>query len=194
MLIGDGLGAIVADGAGGMPGGEVAAQTVAETARAWLGVERRLPTAPEWAEWLTALDRRMAETPFMGQAAVVGVSVSSEGISGASVGDCQALLIGMDGTLDLTERQHRKPLIGSGVCVAVAFARPWRGGRLIVGSDGLMRFASDGALRTAASDPDVVAAAARLAESVRLPNGEVWDDAAGLVCRWDDAGQMRGSR
>ncbi|MBM3496905.1 MAG: hypothetical protein FJX72_21680, partial [Armatimonadetes bacterium] len=135
-----GLVLILADGAGGMAGGRMAAQAVADRARAWVEGRACLPDAVSWANWLRTLDGFMADEPFMGQTTAVCVSVSPETVAGACVGDSEAWLVGSGRCTDLTAERKRKPLLGNGQAVPVAFGAPLRDECVVVGSDGLCRF------------------------------------------------------
>lgn len=177
-----GLAIVLADGAGGMGGGGFAAEAAVE------GLLR----VDDWASWpdsgglaaashLDALDRRLALDAHGGQCAVVAVGFFGGHEVGASVGDSGAWCGGSEGPTDLTRAQHRKPLLGSGGAVAVAFASVPTGRRLLIASDGLFRYAPHDALWTVATGGSVDEAAARLVELVRLPRGSLRDDVSIVV-------------
>jgi serine/threonine protein phosphatase PrpC len=125
----------------------------------------------------------MADEPFMGQTTAVCISVSPETVSGACVGDSEAWLVGSGQHTDLTAAKKRKPLLGSGHAVPVAFGAPFRDECVLVGSDGLCRFVKPDAVVAAAREANLDEAARDLVESVRLPSGELWDDATVVLCR-----------
>ena len=56
-----------------------------------------------------------------GESTVVVVDVRADSICGASVGDSQAWIVNGADITDLTARQHRKPLLGSGEAEPVGF-------------------------------------------------------------------------
>jgi serine/threonine protein phosphatase PrpC len=97
---------VLADGAGGTSGGAAAADAV---------VARASVSSPDCASdcvhVLETVDRALAE---LGQTTAILVVVSDGRVFGASVGDSAAWLLDCSGTLDLTENQNRKPLLGSG--------------------------------------------------------------------------------
>jgi serine/threonine protein phosphatase PrpC len=180
---GEGLALILADGAGGVSGGARAAGMVVEETQAWLAGLHCLPDPNAWSRWLVRLDERLLEDPLAGDSTAIGVSLTGSEIAGASVGDSEAWLIGVAEITVLTRHQRRKPMLGGGEAVPVPFACAAEAGCLIVGSDGLFRFAREEAIRRAAADADVDRAARELVESARLPSGELWDDATAIVCR-----------
>jgi len=156
----EGTALILSDGAGGVVGGEQAADLVIQQTRAWLAVLGRLPDAEEWARWLVRLDERLLAEPLAGDATAVCVSLAGSEIAGASVGDSEAWLVCGSDSIVLTRHQHRKPLLGGGEAVPVPFSSSCAvAGCLIIGSDGLFRFVKEEAILRAAADRDVERAA-----------------------------------
>lgn len=164
----------LADGAGGTAGGERAANAVIDAVAA--------AQVDDWTAVLTELELD-PDRLGPGQTTAVVVTVTRDGIRGASAGDSGAWVIRGDEIEDLTRAQHRKPLIGDH-SIAIPFqAGPLAGGTLLVASDGLLRFARPEAIARVVSGPDLAAAARALVELVRLPSGEVPDDVAIVLCR-----------
>src|SRR5204862_483704 len=83
----------------------------------------------------------------------------------------------------LSQRQQRKPLLGSGGALPVPFEAEFAGGTLLIASDGLFNYAAADRIQGALSEPDLRLVASRLVELVRLPSGALWDDIAVMVCR-----------
>lgn len=164
----------LADGAGGAAGGERAASAVIDAVAA--------AQTDDWVAVLTELELD-PDRLGPGQTTAVVVTVTRDGIRGASVGDSGAWVI-RDGRIeDLTQGQHRKPLIGDH-SVAIPFhGAPLAGATLLVASDGLLRHAPPEEIERVASGPDLAAAARQLVELVRLPSGEIPDDVALVLCR-----------
>jgi len=115
-----------------------------------------------------------------GETTAIVIVLSAKGITGTSVGDSEAWLVGPSGIDDLTASQHRRRL-GSGAAVPAAFFRSPLDTVLVAGTDGLFKYAS----------PDAIAVAARagsaqsLAALARLPSGRYPDDVAvALVHPW----------
>jgi serine/threonine protein phosphatase PrpC len=172
----DGLVVVLADGAGGTGNGAAAAEAIVEA------VGAATSAAHDWSGLLDGLDAD-AQRLGNGQSTAVIISVRGGVLSGASVGDSGSWLLRGTDVVDLTEGQQRKPLVGSG-CV------PWPiaptgldGGTLLVASDGLLRYSKRTDIVRLASGADLQAAARALIDVVRLPNGELQDDVAVVLCR-----------
>ena len=165
----------LADGAGGTAGGERAAAAVVDAVAAAAQVD-------DWAAVLTELELD-PDRLGPGQTTAVVVTVTREGLRGASAGDSGAWVIRGDRIEDLTQGQHRKPLIGDHSIAIPFHGGPLGDATLLVASDGLFRFASAEAIARVARGPDLAAAARELVRLVRLPSGEVPDDVAVVLCR-----------
>jgi len=176
LAAGDRVAVALADGAGGMASGHLAAEDVVGS----LGIE----AVASWittggataAAGLHALDRRLARSRHGGQCTAVLLGMGGGRLAGASVGDSSAWCSDRGSMLDLTRAQHRKPLVGSGRAAAVAFSAAFEGGRVLVASDGLFHYASADEIWAAATTGTVAQAAARLVELLRLPGRALWDD------------------
>lgn len=165
----------LADGAGGTGNGSVAAQAIVDAIdTASAGVD--------WAALLADLDQD-AKRLGGGQSTAVILSVSSSGISGASVGDSGAWLISGSDILDVTEGQARKPLVGDGCHPFRVSAQPLGDGTLLVASDGLLRYAKRRDIVRVATGVDLVVAARGLVDLIRLPAGGLQDDVSIVLCR-----------
>jgi len=181
--VGGDLVIVLADGAGGTGGGELAAQAIVDDAT------RHARDLPSWGDVLAALDQVPARLRH-GQATAVVMTLSSTGIEGASVGDSGAWLIRGDAIEDLTAGQHRKPLVGSGASPVAFRAGPLGDATLLVASDGLLRYAKPRDIARVLGETDLDAAPARLIDLVRLTSGALPDDVSVVVCR-DAAGKPR---
>lgn len=169
--VGDGLVAALADGVGGMSGGEEAARWVVGQ---WLNEPGSAVDA------LMSYDDRLSRQRHGGQSTAILLRVGPAGIEGASVGDSCAWLRAESGEwLELTEHQRRKPYLGSAEAVPVGFTRilPTRG-RLLVASDGLWRHANMDKVFALTS-------ANAMLELPRLPlSKEFHDDVSILLVDW----------
>ena len=175
-----GLLVVVADGAGGTGGGAQAAQAVCDAAVA--AVRKQNTEGGSWSARLTEMDLALVKAGHGGLSTAVVAEVLDGQVVGASVGDSCAWLVSLGEVSDLTERQVRKPLLGSGSAEPVAFGPVPLRGRLLVGTDGLFKYASRSRLAslTAEGSPEVAAAA--LVEAVRLKSGQFQDDVGVVVC------------
>lgn len=160
--------AIVCDGAGNGGHGALAAElAIAELRRAWQA------GFVDWVRALLAVDQLLKTQAQGGETTCVAVVISDDGLCrGASVGDSGALMISRSGPVrDLTAHQDRSRL-GSGRAHPKMFRTPLIG-RLILATDGLLKYISP---------TDIRACAARgvdaLIESVRLKSGALQDDVA----------------
>jgi serine/threonine protein phosphatase PrpC len=167
---------VVADGAGGTGNGGGAAQAVVDAVRA------AAAGAPSWEEVLERCDEDHGALGG-GQTTAVVVEIRGEHVHGASVGDSGAWIVGGASTRDLTCRQERKPLIGDGGVPAYLRGELRARETLLVASDGLLRFSSRADIARIAMGQDVAAAARALVALVRLPDGELQDDVAVVLCR-----------
>lgn len=102
--------AIVADGAGGSGSGAAAAELTCSLAAKRFRTGDTA-TADDWARCLYAIDQALVRAG--GQCTAVIAEISAGRVFGASVGDSGAWMFTGKATLDLTENQHRKPLLGS---------------------------------------------------------------------------------
>ena len=161
----------VADGAGGTGNGAAAAERL-------IAALTKLATGAASTDWfgaLCAIDDELSASG--GQTTGIVAFVDRDRIIGASVGDSEAWLISPDGKVtDLTARQRRRPLLGSGEALPVQFDAELGDARLLVASDGLFKYATVEQICAIAIQGSVVEAANVLVNSVRLPSGALQDD------------------
>jgi PPM family protein phosphatase len=168
----------LADGAGNSGPGATAAEYVVAA------LTKLAPAAssPDWFEALCALDDELSRDGSGGQTTAAAACVSGNRIAGASVGDSSAWLISAAGEItDLTARQRRRPLLGSGEALPVQFEAEIGGGRLLLASDGLVKYATAAQISALATQGTVEEAGRALANCVRLPSGALQDDVAVIV-------------
>jgi PPM family protein phosphatase len=144
-LAGDGVLA-VADGAGGRPGSEHAAQhaVAAMDARARSLRSRIDPLS--FCSLLQSLDEELFRKN-LGETTAIVCGIDADGFcGGASVGDAQAWAWSAAGAQVLTTKQKRKPLLGSGEAVVTPFffelapaSGPWI---VLLATDGLFNTTS----------------------------------------------------
>jgi serine/threonine protein phosphatase PrpC len=172
----------VADGAGGRAHGERAADLVVGGLETF--VRRGAPLSRErtWTTFLAETDLAISRDPEPGETTAVVLAIAQGMICGASVGDSEAWLVTPQSCHDLTSRQRRKPFLGSGCAVPVPIRHRHAGGVLVVGSDGLFRYAAADQIREVALSGTPEEACRALIDLVRLPNGTLQDDVAVVVC------------
>jgi PPM family protein phosphatase len=169
-----GMVVVVADGAGGVGGSAKAAQTVCDI------VSRAAPQAcgdsKLWTSALNEADRACERIGGLTTAVIVEAFTGA--VLGASIGDSVAMLIQQDAVVDLTEHQLRKPLLGSGSATPIAFGPVPGPGRVLVATDGLLKYARPAAIASGCRFPDLERGADALLRAVQLPNGKYHDDVA----------------
>ena len=167
---------VVADGAGGVGSGDLAAESVVRE------IESEYPSihsADQWADLLRHIDHRIS----MGESTAVVVDVRPYGIAGASVGDSCAWIINYDQIDDLTRNQNRKPLLGSGNTSPVSFVHAPLDGILLVATDGFFDYSKRDAIPPMIAQSNFYTIAKQCVEMVRLPSGDLWDDVGIVAAR-----------
>lgn len=170
---------IVADGAGGVGGAAVAAQSVCDFLRHLAAQSTGDPDY--WSEALQSADASLAAASHGGLTTAVVVEVRGNHVCGAGVGDSGAWMISETGIVDLTASQSRKPLIGSGAARPVAFGPLVTQGRILVASDGIFKYARRDDLAACALAGPLADAVRALIDAVRLRNGRLQDDVAVIL-------------
>ena len=165
---------VVADGAGGAEAADLVLERVREAPPL---------TSIECVELLAGLDADIRRHPRAGETTAVVAHLGSSHISGASVGDSVALVIGHSDARDLTARQHRKPLLGHGNAAPVPFEAALGACTLLVATDGLHAYAPMAAIVETARSAMLDHAARKLIALPRLRSGEVPDDIAVVLIR-----------
>jgi serine/threonine protein phosphatase PrpC len=172
---------VLADGAGGIGGGELAASMVVDAFRG--------ASAFDVAANLESLDARVAADRRAGETTAVVVAMMGETLWGGSAGDSEAWLFhARDHQVEqeLTRRQGRKR-IGSGCARVQSFSTS--GGdepneRLLIASDGLFKYAPYAMIRDTARIKGLDAAADALLECARLATGRFCDDVSLFLGEW----------
>ncbi|MEM9692135.1 MAG: hypothetical protein AAGA56_06305 [Myxococcota bacterium] len=164
---------VVADGAGGSGAG-------AEAADAVLHAIRRAPWALDVCDVLREADHIVAQASHGGETTVVVARVIDGEVVGASVGDSGAWLFTPAEAVELTGRQVRKPLLGSGRARPVPF-RAMLVGRLLLATDGLLKYIPLAKLTELSVRQPVASSCDALIQAARLPSGGLQDDIAVLL-------------
>lgn len=169
---------VVSDGAGGAAGGKAAAQAVCDAAVAAF----REGSAVRWSDQLRLVDSAVVRAGHGGSATAIVVEISDGTIMGASVGDSSAWVVTPSGITDLTEHQVVKPLLGTGAAEPVAFGPVAFSGRLLLGTDGLFKYAPRARIATLAMNGTLEIAVQALVDGIRLKSGRLQDDIAVVLC------------
>jgi serine/threonine protein phosphatase PrpC len=181
--VGDALVIAVADGAGGFAGSEHAAEAVIREIEAWVNQGASLDDEDTWTEFLESTDSTIHQAGNWGETTAVVLAVTEQSICGASVGDSEGWLATDQDFKSLTAGQIRRPFLGSGVARPISFRRTYSGGALVVGTDGLFKYAPAWRIcQIAVSGPPELTARSLL-DLVRMPNGKFQDDIGFVVCR-----------
>jgi serine/threonine protein phosphatase PrpC len=174
----DALVVALADGGGGIRGGVAASRVLFERVRSAIaGTAFATDDARGWADLLQGSDRALAANN-VGETSCVVVALGSRGIVGVSAGDSEAWVVMPTRVDDLTAGQHTKSRLGSGRAVPVTFQRNALEGVLLVGNDGLFKYAAKEVIARIVRTHPIGRVAEELTELVRLPSGRFADEAA----------------
>jgi serine/threonine protein phosphatase PrpC len=182
IALADGLVLAVADGAGGRSGGAGAAEKVVKMVREFAAASVTFE-AEALCELLKHVDQSIEADPSAGETTAVVTFVSPDGITGVSVGDSGAWLIGAHGCENLTKLQQRKPFLGTGMAIPVAFRASKLSGTLLLASDGLLKYTSQENICKAVTQNNLNTVAKALIDLVRYPSGSLPDDVCVVICR-----------
>lgn len=171
---------VVADGAGGIRGGAAAADALVMAVRSAVADNAfGLDDAAAWSEVFRKADAELA-AKMSGETTGVLAVLTPRGLLGVSAGDSEAWVITEADIDDLTAAQNKQRL-GSGDALPMSFFRPALAGALVVGTDGLFKYAAPAKVAEAARAGDPHQVAEKLIELVRLPSGRHPDDVGILV-------------
>jgi serine/threonine protein phosphatase PrpC len=172
---------IVADGAGGLSGGVEAASMAVEFIRKHAEL---LDAPPACVSILQKMDHEIARNQGAGETTCALAVVSDEQVFGASVGDSGVWAISETGFKNLTERQSRKPFIGSGSAWPASFTHTRvRGEYLLLATDGLLKYAPSERIIAACRESATETAAKNLIELVRYRSGALPDDVTVILAK-----------
>lgn len=166
---------VLADGAGGVTGGRQAADRIVRHEF------RTLRDPADCVDELRRLDNELSSDASRGESTAVLLILREGRVFGASVGDSGAWALTTEAIFDLTGRQHRKPLLGSGIAEPIGFGPFFFNDRLLVASDGLLKYAPRERIHRVAFMQDVNAAADELIAAALLPGGGLQDDLALVI-------------
>jgi PPM family protein phosphatase len=166
----------VSDGAGGWGDGARAAERVIEGLKRCAGGSSAI-----WMQTLQALDAELARANI-GEATAVVVEATETHLRGASVGDSAAFTLTGATVEEITRHQRRKPLLGAGDARIVAFELEAWSGRLLLVSDGIVKYVPRAELPALAATGSMADEISELVRRARLPSGGLQDDLAIVLC------------
>ncbi len=174
---------VVADGRGGIRGGDEASRSLVAVVKS--AVDDPAFTPKDVGAWVDLFRTRDTALASKGAGETTGVVVAlwRQGLVGVSIGDSEAWVVTPRGVDNLTVGQQTRQRLGSGRVNLATFARPSLGGVLVIATDGLFKFASQDIIAGVVRAAPFEAAAERLVELVRNPNGTLADDAAVVLVR-----------
>jgi len=165
---------VVADGAGGRSGAREAATMAVEMVRLGAG---ELHDAISCVRLLQTLDQSICQAANAGETTCALAVITETEVFGASVGDSGVWLINANAFRNLTERQSRKPFIGSGSAVPVGFeCIRGQGESLLLATDGLLKYTSSDRILETCRNSNASEVSRRLIELVRYPSGALPDN------------------
>ena len=173
----------IADGMGGRSGAALAAEGWIAAVRVAAEQRQRWTDPDYWLDVMRRADRAIDAHPSAGETTAVVMAVTDAGLCGASVGDSGAWMIGDDSFIDLTRGQVRKPGLGTGMAVVVPFRMKRLEGTLLLGTDGLFKYASIERICQCVRAHEPESLPGELINLVRMPRGGLQDDVAVAVCR-----------
>ena len=166
---------IVADGAQGRQGGH-AADIAVGYVKAHASVIGQAMSCGDCQRALSEIDRQIFQGKSGGITTAVLIVLDDESLVGASVGDSEAHLFRDTEVIDLTERQSRRPFLGSGSSSPVSFGPIRLDGRLLVATDGLFKYGSLQARERIVRTALIRDVPSQLIDNVRLRDGQLQDD------------------
>ena len=174
----DTLVVVLADGAGGIRGGATASGALVAAVRSAVrGGSFPLDDVHHWADLLRITDAALAKNQA-GETTGVVVVLGPRGLIGVSAGDSEAWVVTATEIDDLTTGQHTNRLLGSGRVIPGVFGRRSLAGALIIGTDGLFKYAAMNVIADIVRASPIGVAGEQLIEQVRLPSGTFADDVA----------------
>jgi len=171
----------VADGAGGVSHGAEAAEAIIHQVEDFVSRGPHVEDPRTWSKFLAETDLVLYRANDCGITTAIVLAVTPAFLCGASVGDSEAWLVTRDDCRVLTSGQRRKPFIGNGCAEPVSFRHARNGGVLVVGTDGLFKYAGAASIRRTVLEARPELACQRLVDLVRLPNGTLQDDVGVVV-------------
>jgi PPM family protein phosphatase len=169
----------LADGAGGTSGGKEASLFMTHCSN--LIELEKLKTPEDFEEYLRKMDFEIYQTPLLGESTVIVGKIQDGNVIGASVGDSECWLFNKSFDYELTSMSINRPLLGSSEAKPIAFGPFELDGVLLIGSDGLFKYADCKKIKDLALSP--ISIAKDYSSLARLKSGKYSDDIAVIEVR-----------
>lgn len=164
----------VCDGAGGTSGGREAAVLAVEFVQQNI---KLIANSESCVELLRRMDKTVSLDKVAGETTCVILVIAPDTIFGASVGDSSAWMFPSNGRpIHLTQYQQKRPFIGSGEARPASFNHAKDLGKVLVATDGLLKFTSPEKIIAVCRENPTDDAGAKLIELVRYQSGKLPDD------------------
>lgn len=180
--VGDATIALLADGAGGCSGGACAAQMVIDLATARLP-DIELGSAPALITLLHDINAHILVDADAGESTAIITVVRAGQIWGVSTGDSEAWMFTIDDSINLTRGQARSRRLGTAEVEPVVFGPIPFTGTLILGSDGLWKYANLARIGESAMQVSVDQAVDDMLDAARMRSGAHSDDVTVILVR-----------
>lgn len=178
---GDILVAVLADGSGGIRGGEAASRSLVAIAKSAVDdAAFAVGDVRAWIELFQTTDAALS-ADGTGQTTGVVVVLGPRGLIGVSTGDSEAWVVKASQVDNLTVGQRTKERLGGTGATLTTFERPPLAGVLLIATDGLFKFASNDVIARIVRASPVGVAAEGLIDLVRHPKGNLADDVAVIL-------------
>ena len=126
---------------------------------------------------LQNIDQAVCKNRVAGETTCAVAVVVRAGVYGASVGDSGVWVINESGFINLTERQLRKPFIGSGSAWPCHFEHQINeGDSLLLATDGFFKYTGPERIVAVCRSVAPLDVPGKLVELVRYPSGALPDD------------------
>ncbi len=169
----------LADGAGGVSGGKEAAQFVSHVSH--LTELDSLHSPEEFEAYLRNMDAHIYSDPLLGETTAIIGKIHNGELIGASVGDSECWLLSDEFDYELTSMKVNKPLLGSSSSQPIGFGPIGFHGVILIGSDGLFKYAEREKIKELSLSSNSVAA--NYVALAQLRSGVFPDDVAVIEIR-----------
>lgn len=175
--IGSSIWFCIADGAGGTGQGAQVSAYIIEAFEELTRIDGF--DAPEdFESFLRKVDIELWDERQGGEATAIIGKVMDGVIVGASVGDSEAWIFNLEYDYELTSMQNLKPLIGSGKSVPIGFGPMYLEKYVLLGSDGLFKYANRNDIKSLlSSDCEAI----QIADLAKKETGNLQDDVSVIL-------------